>query len=414
MKYYCFAESRIGKMFLGFLMLVLLLLARDTMIFHCLVGFNRSYAITIAVLGVAGVVFLWHNKQSIKMILTDKRVLLLAVTAVVYLLPMAVKQDWQLMHITILLGSCVAVFMSYFVSHKQIARSYVVFMAILALYSLIATYFLRNFADSGLFEVQTFSNAGVRDYYNFVLAFPSVEEHRSRNFGMFREPGVYQFFILLALFLNNWKVEWDKSWKLWGINMILAVTMLSTQSTNGVVELGLLAVLLFIDKKLYQNKPIMILFVSACVALIGVVTYSLLTKTLLYDYLDSVFYKLFRQSNSTTARMESILVDTQFFLRNPIFGEKLATVLHAVVDNTSSTMILFAMYGLMGGFIHIAGWTALVWDRQRNLLLNLGFLVTILMSFNTQNLTWDIMFWLFPMMALTEKTVPWLEKRLAK
>lgn len=414
MKYYRFHEEKITKIAIGFLMLVLLLLARDTMLFHCIVGFNRSYAVTIAMLGLTGLVFLFYNRQHIKDILLDKRILLLVIVGLVYLLPMMVRQDWQLMYFTILLGSCVAVFLSYFVSHKQIVGSYVVFMTILAVYSLIATYFLRNFADSGVLEVPVFSNAGVRDYYNFGFAFPSVDEHRSRNFGIFREPGVYQFFIILALYLNNWKVEWDKDWKLWMINVILAVTMLSTQSTNGIVELGLLVVLVFLDKKLYQNKAVFILFALACAAFLGIVVYSLMTKTILYDYLDSVFYKLFRQSNSTTARMESILVDTKFFLQNPIFGENLSTVLHAVVDNTSSTMILFAIYGLAGGLLHIAGWMVLVWDKNRNILLNLALAAMMFMSFNTQNLTWDILFWLFPMMALTEKTVPWLEKKLTK
>ena len=41
----------------------------------------------------------------------------------------------------------------------------------------------------------------------------------------------------------------------------------------------------------------------------------------------------------------------------------------------------------------------------------LVILVLILfMSFNTQNLTWNMFFWLFPAMALTERLVPVLNK----
>ena len=411
MKYYPFPDNKLTKIFTGMLVLVLLLLARDTMLMTCIIGFTRSYAITVAVLALSGIVFMAYNRKNLKNILCDSRILLLAAAAVVYLVPMAAKQDWQMMYASILLGSCVAVFLTYFTDHRQIGRYYVLFMTALAVYSLIATYLLRGLVEQGLFSVPIFSNSGVRDYYNFGFAYPTVVDHRTRNFGIFREPGVYQFFLILALYLNNWKTEWDKEWKLWLVNVILAVTMLSTQSTNGIVELGLLIVIVFFDKKLYKSRAISALFALAALAVAAVVAYSLLTKTILYDYLRVVFLKLVVRSNSATARMESILVDLRFFLSNPLFGEKISTVLYAVVDNTSSTMILFAISGILGGLLHLAGWVALVWQKQRNVIWNLALVAMVLMSFNTQNLTWDILFWLFPMMALTEKAVPWLEQK---
>lgn len=409
MKYYPFPDNRLTKFFTGMLVLLLLLLARDTMLMSCVIGFTRSYAITVAVLILSGMVFLIYNRKNLKNILCDRRMLLLAAAAAAYLLPMAAKRDWQLMYVSVLLGSCVAVFLSYFTDHRKIGRYYVLFMTALAVYSLVATYLLRGLVEQGLFSVPIFSNSGVRDYYHFGLAYPTVVDHRTRNFGIFREPGVYQFFLILALYLNNWKADWDKDWKLWLVNVLLAFTMLSTQSTNGIVELGLLILIVFFDKKLYQSRKITALFVLAALGVVTVVLYSLLTQTLLYDYLRVVFLKLVVRSNSATARMDSILVDLRFFLSNPVFGAKIATVLYAVVDNTSSTMILFAISGILGGLIHLAGWVALVWEKERNVLWNLALVAMMLMSFNTQNLTWDILFWLFPMMALTEQAVPWLE-----
>lgn len=168
------------------------------------------------------------------------------------------------------------------------------------------------------------------------------------------------------------------------------------------------------DKKLYKNKVVRVFAVAATVAVTAVVLYSLVTKTFLNNYLGNVFYKLFNGSASMAARTESLLVNLRIFLSKPIFGDKMAAVLHAIQDNTSSTMIVFAAFGAIAGLVHLAGWILLVWDKSRNALLNLALFVTMLMSFNTQNLTWDIMFWLFPMMALTERIVPWLEKKLAK
>ena len=65
-----------------------------------------------------------------------------------------------------------------------------------------------------------------------------------------------------------------------------------------------------------------------------------------------------------------------------------------------------------GGTWSVFSWTVLVWKRERHLIGNLLLLMILFMSFNTQNLTADVFFWLFPMMALTEKCVPMLEKKV--
>ena len=414
MQYYRFPDKRITHVGFALLMMVLLLLARDTMITHCVVGIYVSLAVTLAVLGLFGVVFLIYNRRDIKNTLLDKRMILLLIVTVVHLLPMFAKRDWQLMYITVLLGSYVAIFMSYFASAREIAKYYVVLMSIFAVYSLLAHSVLRDIADAGIIQPQIFNNAGSRDYYNLWFAFPTVSELRERDFGMFREPGVYQYFLILALYLNNWRVEWKKEWKLWAINLILAVSTLGTQSTNGVVELVLLAGILFFDKKMYKNKVILGVFVSAVLAVLGVMIYSIASKSLLYGYLGAVFSKLFTQSDSLTARTASIFANLELFVAHPLFGEKIPVVLHAIPHNTSSTLIMFAAFGVACGLLHIVGWIALVWDKSRHVLWNLGLVATMFMTFNTQNLTWDILFWLFPMMALTERVVPWLERKTAK
>ena len=38
-------------------------------------------------------------------------------------------------------------------------------------------------------------------------------------------------------------------------------------------------------------------------------------------------------------------------------------------------------------------------------------LLILFMSFNTQNLTWNIFFWLFPAMALTERVIPLISSK---
>ena len=81
-------------------------------------------------------------------------------------------------------------------------------------------------------------------------------------------------------------------------------------------------------------------------------------------------------------------------------------VLHGTAHNTSSTLLLFAIGGIACGSLNVAAWVALTWSRKRSILGNLVLLLTLFLSFNTQNLIANVYFWLFPMMALVERGLP--------
>lgn len=410
MKYYRFPENKITKLLLGAFLLVLLLLGRDTQYTLYLVGMNLSYGITVALTCALGAAFLIRNRKELKGILLDRRILLLVFVTLVHAVPTFWKQDWQLMHITLLFGIYVAVFLSYFLTVEDIAKYFVTFITVLAVYSLLATYLLRIPADAGVLRVPTFINAGNREFYNFGLAFPSIVEVSKRNFGIFREPGVYQFFLIVALFLVNYTLTWKKQWQLLAVNAILAVTMLTTFSTNGVIQLFLLAFVLFFDKKLYKDKRALAAVAVMAAGVLAVVAYSFLQKNALYETMYEMVVKLFSNTGSMEARTEAIRVDLEIFLQHPLVGEKIATVMAATDHNTTSTMLLYTFYGIVGGTLNVAAWLFFIWNRERKLWVNLMLVLILFMAFNTQNLTWNNMFWLFPMMALAERGLPLLDK----
>lgn len=414
MKLYRFPDNKIWKAAFMVSLFALLLLARDTLVTTCLVGFYPSQLIGAGLMAVMGAVFLAVNRKKLPQILRDKRMLAFAVTAVLILLPMAFKLDMQLMYFSVLLCIFFAIFLTYFVTMQEVAKCFVVMMTVLGAYSLLAVYLGRIPVDRDMMELPTFVNAGGRDFYNFGLSFVSISQVKYRNFGIFREPGVYQFFLILALLLHNYILTWDKSWKFWLINTILVVTALTTFSTNGVVEAGLLVLVVFFDKKLYKDKKILITAIVLAVAAVAGVTAILLRGGDLAFTLKQMFAKLYTLNRSSSARLDAIVADIGFFLRNPIFGERIAVVLEAVEHNTTSTMLMFAMFGICGGGLHLASWVALVWSKNRKLWVNLALLMIMLMSFNTQNIIADVFFWLFPIMALTEKGLPLLTKKAGK
>ena len=411
MKLYSFPEKRIWKILFGAYLFALLLLARSGMVSCTLMGFYKAQILMLLIIGAGVLTFAIVNRRELKHIFLDRRMLAAAVCAGLILLPMAVKRDWQLMYFSILIYLLFAVFLTYFVSVKDTAKYYVVILCALSVYAILATYVLRLLPDRGILSVPVFSNVNRWEFYNFGLAFVSVTEVKERNFGIFREPGVYQYFLLLGLFLTNYTVEWKRSRDMWLANLILAVTMVTTMATGGVVCLGLLAIVLFFDKKLYRDKRILWIAIGLAAVLTVVLAVSFAARNSIYWFVyNTLFEKFVNRSDSVTERTEAILVDLQLFLRHPIFGARLADVLHAVTNNTTSTMILYAVFGAISGSFHVLAWIALVWKKERRVWANLALLVILFMSFNTQNLTGDVFFWLFPLMALMERGLPLLKK----
>ena len=410
MQYYRFPEGKIWKLLFALFLLLQLYVTRSGMS-ATLIGFLPSQILMLGLIFALGVLFLWKNKGQWKQIFTDIRLAAAFAFACVFLIPMVCKQDWQLMYITILMGMLLAVLLSYFVTLGETAKTYVLVLCVLAVYSLLATYVLRRPVDTGVLPVPRFFNGAGYEFYFFGLANVSVEHVASRNFGILREPGVYQFFLLIALYLTNYEISWQRSRSMWIANGILGVTLLSTQATGGVIALGLFVVVVFFEKKMYQNKAVLWIAILGAAAAAVIVVWSFIQRNAIYSFIyNTLLEKFINRTDSVTERADGIVWNLTLFFRNPIFGAKLAQVLHGVNNNTSSTLILFSGAGVLAGVVHILGWIALVWKRERNLIWNLGLLAVLFMGFNTQNLTWDLYFWLFPTMALLERGITLLKR----
>lgn len=405
--YYHFPQRRGWKLFFGIFLTAMLFLCRDTMVSAAMLGVEKALLVSLGLICLAGLIFLLANRKNLRDILRDPRMAAVLISTVLILGPMAAKQDWQLMYFSVLLCLYFAIFLTYFISFTEVAKYYVVILSILGIYSVLATYLFRIPVDSKILNIPVFKNAIGYKFYNFGLAFVSKSYVKNRNFGIFREPGVYQFFILIALYLNNDWVSWKKKWQMWLCNGLLAVTMLSTFATGGVIELGLLAVVLFIHKKWYKDKRICGIAIALVTVVSAVVIVSIVQKNSLYRELYGMIVDKFSgNTESMSDRTGAIALDLGFLISHPLFGEKLSTVLHAMENNTTSTMILYAVFGAVSGSLNVAAWVALVWKKDRSVWINLALLVILFMSFNTQNLIADVFFWLFPYMALVERGLP--------
>ena len=415
MKRYAMMETGWGKALFGVFLFAMMLLARDTLISSCILGFSRSQFLMLGVICLFGMVFLIRNRREWKAILTDKRMILIGASVLVLLIPMVGKQDWQLMYFSILICLFFGVFLTYFISWQDAARYYVVILAALGVYSLVGMYVLKGLAMSGRIAPTVFVNSAGMEFYNFGLTFVVPWQFWHRNFGIFREPGVYQFFLILGIYLTHYAVSWKKTWTMWLMTALLAATLVSTFAIGGFIELGLLVVFVYFDKKYYRTKIGIALGGLAVAAMTAVVIHIIIQirtpyfeLTVYYEFYD-MFRRLTTDSDSLVDRLSAIFVSAGLFLKSPVFGDTIANVLHGTAHNTSSTLILFAILGVFGGVLNVAAWIALLWKRKRNIIGNLMLMMILFMSFNTQNLTANVFFWLFPCMALTEVVLPKLK-----
>ncbi len=412
MNYYRFPENRVTKALLALYLFVMLYLCRDSMFTLYVVGFYSSMAITLGLTAVLGLAFLWYQRGNLKAVFLDGRVKVAVLLTALILVPMVLKRDWQFMYLSILICLYTCILLSYVISWQKLAKYYVLMMTALGVYSLLAAYLFRIPMDMGLVEMDVFRNANDVGIYNFILSVVPRTFAKTRNFGLFREPGVYQYFILLALFLTHYGVSWKRQSNMWVITAILSVVMVSTLATGGLAELALLALFVFFDKKLYRNKILLAIVLALLIAMPGFLYYN-------YDYYTPLWYqievnivkKFTQPGDSLLERTEALRVNLDMLREHPLVGDKLSNVLHVVENNTSSSMILFAAFGLLSGMLHVAAWAALVWDRKRNPLGNIALLAILFLSFNTQNLIGDQFFWLFPVMALTQWLAPRLDRK---
>lgn len=401
MKQYPILRSRISQIAFAVYLAAALVLPRDSALCSLLLGFYPSQAIFLGLTAFLAAWFFGFHFSSLPEILRDRRMLWALICTAVCLLPMVFKRDWQLMYFSVLICVYLGIFFTFFTDIETVSRYYVVFMVVLSIYSVLAAYILRISADNDIWIPQIVNNTNDIPFYNYYLSFVPIWYVKNRNWGIFREPGVYQYFLMLAIYLNNYHIDWKKPVQLWAVNIILMLTMVTTFATGGVIALFLFVIVLFFDKKYNTTRQGRLIALS-CIGLgILAAVFIVLQHGVLYSELYLMMHKFVEGEDSITDRIGSPLANLSFFLSSPLFGVKIRAILYSILNNTSSSTILFAMLGLAGGVLNVAGWFALVWKKERPIFGNLALLAILALTFNTENLVTNPYLWIMPMMALT-------------
>ena len=121
MTYYRFPENKLVKLCFLIFLYALQIVARSTMYSSSIFGFFHAQYIMIGLVVLIGILFLACNRKQWKQIFCDRRMILMAGAALVLLVPMLVKRDWQLMYFTVLLSWLFAIFLTYFTDTRDSA-----------------------------------------------------------------------------------------------------------------------------------------------------------------------------------------------------------------------------------------------------------------------------------------------------
>lgn len=401
-KRYPFPQKKVFQVLFGLYLFSILYFCRVSQVSYYLLGFYKSQFLSLSITLLALLVFLIYQRKHLLQIVFNYRIALAILFAAAILIPMCVKKDWQMMYFSILLSILMGVFFSYFVSCAQAGKGFCVVMATLAAYSLAAFFALRPLADRGILAPPVFVNAYGGEFYNYLLAFVPKTLVRDRNFGIFREPGVYQFFLFLALYLCFYHVRWEKQTSMWVCGGILCLTLLSTFSTGAIAAMAVLLLTVYFEKKLYRSSLGKLLTALVLGLGIAFLAYLFIRKPPLYATLLYMFQKVTPGNPSFDDRFESIHVNLHLLSFRPKVGRDVSYVLEIIADNTSSTTILFAILGIFSGWLHVIAWLCLVLRGKGHIVTKFLCLLALAVTFNTQNLISDPYFWIFPIMALIE------------
>ena len=277
------------------------------------------------------------------------------------------------------------------IDFESFVDNYIKVLVFLSVYSLIATYSYLIFPSffSKIFPTfNHFSDAyyeGHISFINTIFCNILVPDNgvQFRNFGIFREPGVYQFYLLIALLFELF-IKKNSNFKIVGI---LFITLLSTFSTVGIV-LAFITLLYF--DIFSKNKDLKVYLYIVILGIIVFVIFNYFPE--LDSMLDSSLDKL-NGGGSFDSRLGSLIGNANAWFEKPLFGwgytegvigQGSLFLRQYTTDNTNTLFTNLALFGVFYGTIHFFGCLRFGFFCKRSVFSCIFISIIYIISMNTQ------------------------------
>jgi len=213
-------------------------------------------------------------------------------------------------------------------------------------------------------------NTANMEFYNlFITVVPKHTGGFARNYGIFREPGVFQMFLIIGLLFQMFVLIKPNI----KVQILYIVALVTTFSTTGYIALIFVSILYLIKKNRSKGEKHSKAIVIICLSLIFIYL-SLFTDFIFKQEYGSVFGK-FANNNSTSvvARLASVVVNLRLFLNSPIWGvgvtnvdTQFALLAQSIlgiytIHNTNTVLWQLAAYGSIFTSLWIYGIYKLCW-----------------------------------------------------
>jgi len=285
----------------------------------------------------------------------------------------------------------VLLFMAYFsavlivneIKMVDFCKLFMYFMEVLAISSLVLTYLAKPFLGYMGSFVPVVSNSSGFSFYNAHLAYVAVNSSYIRNFGIFREPGIFAIYLCIALIMTITLLNKKYVSRPIAKIVIFIVTIVSTFSTTGYICMLLITLLIGISSS--SRKRTRIVFFVVFFAVCGYLIY----LNLGYSDVVNPLNKFFNKESSYDYRMDSFFNGLELILEKP-FGYGILNGL-SIMQNKSSltsfhninTFISLAVYlGVAPVIALIYGFYKYIYRLTKQWLL----IVPIIILFSSEQL----------------------------
>lgn len=271
------------------------------------------------------------------------------------------------------------------------------FLALCALAGWVMMEFLPGLVS--IFPVV--NNVSDISFYNLLFTNVPLPVHGNRLFGLFREPGVTQVYMNLALIFlvveSNISLDYKKF-------VVIAAALLLTQSTTGYISL-VFVLLFFLFKKgkgskFRKEKTILSLVIMAAIIVIAATTTILSSEGDIFGKIGNT------DRSSTVARLASLYSNIEIIKMYPIFGagfDNMGTLFTSisgrllgvdVEDNTNMLLIQFATHGIVYGLLWLIGCLKFFHKLDRHFVPYMCLVLAFLCLCVGEDLTWSFLIYI--------------------
>lgn len=277
---------------------------------------------------------------------------------------------------------------------KEFYIKYNSIMLFLSVWSIV-TSIIANLMPAISNAFPTVTNIINRNYKFMLFSVTSTSTTYGfvRNNGLFREPGVFALFLIIAFVIEL--VILPKARMKYVV--IFTLTMFSVFSTAGMIIMACVYIYMIL-----MNKSLKYRYILAGAIIIAILIVSNTTDLLSVG--GKLFGKFSEDGNygSWFSRQSSLTQNWAIALENPLFGIGrynlydtilLSDGVYKAVDNTNTMMINFSAYGMLYGAMSLYGLWKFVRKHERGIISAAFLFVIMFMALSSQDIGQNVIYY---------------------